>query len=502
MLLKFINNVYTRHTVLTVGTLLVLILGAYAVQDNDLDNELLQAAIRASLGQSYVPPQAMNYAQSPNNDLTDLERAMQASLNDGNVMDGAQAMDFSRNPDSDVEEALQRLERAQNRAHAMNGIPPAMPMGGDDDFQAAIRASGWEDYLTVRRASETHLVLDQRTQLEAGNKIYLPNSVFRALHDQGFQFSAEQPAMFEVTNFSLPEAEPRSTHCGVLAFEAPDNCCIMPQWMIDQSLLADSGTLLKVRLVPNGTLPQGQFLKLRPHKTAFTDMFADATDFNAAQAVLEPALSGRFCCLTEGDVIALPCQFDSGEQRTFNFDVIEVRGGQSATTAIRCPTISIIDVTLQLDFDPARDAPWIEEKRAADSAALDAELTRLKVLHDAALAEDQGDSLGFSWGQSTGKEEPDQAETQKAGHFSKLGGGHRLTKPENTHCPKCMRYDDEEKTNGKCTCVPPASLAGAASPQSSGRKRRGTRGTALGPKPRGTPKRRCPPRKNLMGKGF
>merc|ERR1711964_694875 len=120
--------------------------------------------------------------------------------------------------------------------------------------------------------------------------------------------------------------------------------------------------------------------------------------------------------------------------------------------------------------------------------------------HAGVLAEDQDDTEFSCWGQSTQTEEPHHVETQKDDHFSKLGGGHRLTstKPENFRCPKCTRYDDEEKTNGTCTCVPPASLAGAASPQSSGRKRRGTRGTALGGNPRGTPKRRCPPRENLM----
>merc|ERR1712096_327367 len=97
----------------------------------------------------------------------------------------------------------------------------------------------------------THLLLDQRTEMEAGNKIYLPHSVLRALHDQGFAFSAEQPAMFQVSNQWV---EGRSTHCGVQGFEAPNGCCIMPRWMMQNLFVFQSKTLLKVKLVPNGTL--------------------------------------------------------------------------------------------------------------------------------------------------------------------------------------------------------------------------------------------------------
>jgi len=237
--------------------------------------------------------------------------------------------------------------------------------------------------------------------------------------------------MFEVTN---PTAwvgfVNRSTRCGVLFFDpvglgAPADACIMSQWMMD-NLCAGPDTLLKVRLA-RSTLPRGEYVKLRPHKTAFTDNFEDQCDFGAAKHVLEQALSrGKFSCLTENDTIAIPCRFvsgkNAGKQITYKFDVIEVRPGNS---------ISTIDVDLELDLDPAKDAEEIAAKKKEEAAKKKEEAAKKEEELDEKLrihAEMNGtkvptDENVGGWGQTESEEKTSEP---RNGYFSNLKAGNRL----------------------------------------------------------------------------
>jgi len=239
--------------------------------------------------------------------------------------------------------------------------------------------------------------------------------------------------MFEVTN---PTAwvgfVNRSTRCGVLFFDpvglgAPADACIMSQWMMD-NLCAGPDTLLKVRLA-RSTLPRGEYVKLRPHKTAFTDNFEDQCDFGAAKHVLEQALSrGKFSCLTENDTIAIPCRFvsgkNAGKQITYKFDVIEVRPGNS---------ISTIDVDLELDLDPAKDAEEIAAKKKEEAAKKKEEaakkeeeavkdLMRHAAKYGTKVPTD--DNVG-GWGQTESEEKTSNSKPQN-NYFSNLTEGNRL----------------------------------------------------------------------------
>ena len=71
--------------------------------------------------------------------------------------------------------------------------------------------------------------------------------------------------IFQIRNYNN---QSKVTHCGVLEFTAEEGKCYMPYWMMKQLGLEEGGCITIV----NVTLPPGQFVKIRPHKTEFTDI--------------------------------------------------------------------------------------------------------------------------------------------------------------------------------------------------------------------------------------
>jgi len=397
---------------LKLASLLVLIVGALGAHDDDM-----RAALQASLGG--YGGFAGDYADDGDFDAQ-MAQAMQASM---------------------PQVPVQQVE----------DVPEPPAMGGDDDFQAydddfesqmaqVMRASleptgGGDSRVFTLKAyapndPESRLLLAQRQMLEAGDKIYLPQSMLKALTLNG------EPMMFEVTN---PWVN-RTTHCSVLEFEAPDECCYMPQWMMD-NLVANPGTLLQLKRV---TLPQASRIQVRAHEMAFSDM---VVDFDGAKGVLEQALNQRFSCLTVGDEIAI-----TTEGRTFKFDVTELRSGDDPVRSVRIMTADFQEFSCEFDFLEPRDADEVAAQIAASDALLRANAAKY------AAQNSSSDNTG-GWGQTETKEDTPS-------YFANFKSGHRLTGPP--------------AANG---------ASGAVSPVSKPTASRRTRGGSLGRKPRGTTKR-------------
>ena len=281
------------------------------------------------------------------------------------------------------------------------------------------------------------VVMANKPQLEAGDKIVLPSSAL----DQLARLRVTYPMMFKLTNKPLE----RSTHCGVMEFSAEEGVCYLPYWMM-QDLLLESGSIIDVL---NVTIPKGNFVKLQPHTTAFTQL-------NNPRVVLERALRS-FSCLTTGETIAI----QHGEQQ-FYLDVVEVKPGRA---------ISIIETDVNVDFAPPKDMPE-NDARHPNSASIPAAHTTNSSLRKSSSSQlpvselrggekkDGGSGVDhqefvFHAGQdvaqekffehdgglhegnslladSEGKEGGGEKKAGSTDYFAKLGGGHRLNAKKST----------------------------------------------------------------------
>ena len=155
-----------------------------------------------------------------------------------------------------------------------------------------------------------------RADLERGDKILLPESALRALTRQRVAY----PMLFRL----LHREANRITHCSVMEFSAEEGVCYMPLWMMEQLGLYD-GALVNVK---NVSLKKATFVKIQPHKTAFTEI-------SNPKAVLEHKLR-NFSCLTTGDTLSIEY---NGER--FLIDVLEVKPDGKAC---------IIETDCEVDF--------------------------------------------------------------------------------------------------------------------------------------------------------
>lgn len=81
-----------------------------------------------------------------------------------------------------------------------------------------------------------------------------------------------QPLVFRINSMRTKKI----VYCGVLEFVAPDETCILPNWVIltlhkifmQMQLMEEE--LVNVFMVPS--IPTATFLKIRPHQTAFIDL--------------------------------------------------------------------------------------------------------------------------------------------------------------------------------------------------------------------------------------
>ena len=99
-----------------------------------------------------------------------------------------------------------------------------------------------------------------RENLEDGNKILLPTSALEVLARKRVQY----PMMFEISNVNGT----RKSHCGVMEFSSEEGVAYLPFWMM-QNLGLNPEDPIRLK---NVTLQKGNFVKLQPHRTAFTEI--------------------------------------------------------------------------------------------------------------------------------------------------------------------------------------------------------------------------------------
>ena len=170
-----------------------------------------------------------------------------------------------------------------------------------------------------------------RPELELGDKIILPESALRALTVQRVAY----PMLFQLKNRQTG----RSTHCSVMEFSADEGVCYIPLWMMEHLGLYDSAVLN----VMNVSLQKAQYVKIQPHKTAFTEI-------SNPKAVLEHRLR-NYSCLTTGDTLCI--EYNSEK---FYIDVLEVRPDGKAC---------IIETDCEVDFAAPLDYKEPEREPAA-----------------------------------------------------------------------------------------------------------------------------------------
>jgi hypothetical protein len=178
---------------------------------------------------------------------------------------------------------------------------------------------------------------ENRDKLEKGDKIVLPASALEKLTQLHITF----PIMFKITHDN--PILPKSSHCSVLEFTAPEGCVYLPLWMIDNLGLDPSGdSVIELKTVE---LPKGSFVQFQAHETKFAML-------SNPRIVLEKSLRS-YSCLTVGDTIQVEFA-----KHIYKLDVTEVK---PSTT--QPPAISIIETDIKVDFKEPRDyKEWCKQQ--------------------------------------------------------------------------------------------------------------------------------------------
>lgn len=170
-----------------------------------------------------------------------------------------------------------------------------------------------------------------KAQYEGGDKIFLPQSAL----DTIARLQVDWPILLRLQS---PD-HGTMTHCGVCEFTAPEGCCYIPYWMM-QNLLIEEGSVISIS---NVSLPKATFVKLQWQHEDFLEI-------TNPKAVLEHALRS-FSCVTKGAAIQLPFN-----NKNYHFEVKEVKPQDAAC---------IIETDCVTEFEAP---PWYEEPSSVNSS--------------------------------------------------------------------------------------------------------------------------------------
>lgn len=162
--------------------------------------------------------------------------------------------------------------------------------------------------------------------INRGNKIILPSSALNELS----RMKVSYPMTFMIMN---PEMSIR-TYCGVLEFDAEENSCNIPYWMMNNLCLGEGSEVI-VRSV---NLKKGTFVKIRPHETKFIELANP-------KAVLEQELT-HYSVLHKGDTI---CITYGG--REYMIDIVDTKPED---------VVVCVEADINLEFDAPKD--YVEPK--------------------------------------------------------------------------------------------------------------------------------------------
>uniref|UniRef100_A0A914LT67 Ubiquitin fusion degradation protein 1 n=1 Tax=Meloidogyne incognita TaxID=6306 RepID=A0A914LT67_MELIC len=170
-----------------------------------------------------------------------------------------------------------------------------------------------------------------------GGKISLPPCFIRYLQ-YIYAFYTYKIVLFKITPLAQPSLEeidddPSEVFCGALDYEAPENQCYLPPWMMRQLKLYD-GYPVRIEHICN--LKIGTFARFKPILSKRVLTIINDENIKKVRHVLEVQLS-KYQCLSVGDEIAI--EYNKDELR-FRVTALEPK--------------SLVDITncdLKADFE-------------------------------------------------------------------------------------------------------------------------------------------------------
>mmetsp|Transcript_42296 Transcript_42296/g.76684 ORF Transcript_42296/g.76684 Transcript_42296/m.76684 type:complete len:406 (+) Transcript_42296:137-1354(+) len=170
-----------------------------------------------------------------------------------------------------------------------------------------------------------------KEEMEVSNRLIMPPSALAQLS----KLEVPSPMVFSVSDLDGRH----KTHAGVLEFNAPEDQCYMPMWMLRQ-LRAEEGDILQISLV---TLPKATFVRFRPASIALLRVFNP-------RALLENGLR-NFVALTVGDSFAV-----SYNGQMYGIEVLETKPANA---------VSIFEADVKVEFAPPQGSVASRDSEAA-----------------------------------------------------------------------------------------------------------------------------------------
>ena len=163
--------------------------------------------------------------------------------------------------------------------------------------------------------------------------ILLPSALTKLTGlEKGFG-DQSSPVLFRILNIELN----KSTHCGVLDFNAEEGTCYIPTNMFNRLALIE-GQNINLR---NINLGKGKYIKIQPHLTEFIENTNQNT-------ILENNLRNYFC-LTKGDTITV-----TFNRKDYLIDIIECKPKKAICT---------VNCDIEIDFAPPKDYKELKQKK-------------------------------------------------------------------------------------------------------------------------------------------
>ena len=170
-------------------------------------------------------------------------------------------------------------------------------------------------------------------RLKYSNKILLPPSILYKLNEQQ-NLNDDSIMFFKVSNKEMQFG----IVCGVQEFSAPPGICHVPYHIMNNIGIEEGSSVEIEKVCP----VQGQYMKLRPHKTEFINL-------SNPKAVLEKIMSLDYPVVSQGQTIEL---YYKDLDRRYLIDIVETN-----PAAI----ISIVNTDINIDFDQPLD--YVEPKK-------------------------------------------------------------------------------------------------------------------------------------------
>jgi len=166
---------------------------------------------------------------------------------------------------------------------------------------------------------------DTQKLLKYSNKILLPPSMLHKINEMD---NVEYPLFFKIIN---PICE-FGRVCAVHEFTAMEGVTNVPYYIMEDLGIAEGSQVSIEYINP----PQGSYLKLKPHETAFINL-------SNPKVILEHIMSKDYPVVSKGETIVLNYK---DLDKTFRIDIVDCQPSE---------TIKIIDTDVNLDFDTPYD---------------------------------------------------------------------------------------------------------------------------------------------------